>query len=153
MPTPTFHAHKFHYLLIHPSTFTENISVELHLMPPSFIALCLLDSLPPLPTSAQCVYICRRFRAPLVLFPRDGLQGWGCRNGPQLGSNPGTARLQSGTLSIEHTCNHFAVCVLHTTPLYLQPPSFLHHTCNPIAVSVLYLQPSSCCIIIILCYT
>ena len=70
-------------------------------MPPSFIALCLLDSLPPLPTSAQCVYICRRFRAPLVLFPRDGLQGWGCPNWPRLGSSPGTAGLQSGTLSIE----------------------------------------------------
>ena len=35
----------------------------------------------------------------LVLFPRDGLQGCGCRILPRLASNPGTAGLQSGALS------------------------------------------------------
>ena len=74
-----------------------------HLLLSLLLSLYLLDSLPlPLPRSAQRFYICHKFRAQLVLFPRDGLQGWGCRNWPRLGSNPGTTGLALELYSLSY---------------------------------------------------
>ena len=68
----------------HSPTFVETISAELHLMPPS--ALTAVISVPPGQSSSSSAEVCTalphlsQVQGILVLFPRDDLQSWDCRN-------------------------------------------------------------------------
>ena len=87
----------------HSPTFAETISAEIHLIPPP--AFTAVISVLPGQSSSSSAEVCTalphllQVLGTLVLFPRVGLQGCGCRILPRLASNPGTAGLQSGALS------------------------------------------------------
>ena len=124
------------YILPHSPTFTETISDELRLMPPP--AFTAVISAPPGQSSSSAAEVCTalphlsQVQGTLVLFPRDGLQSWGCQIRPRLGSNPGTAGLQSGTLSIE--LPHPQIELPHP-PIELPHPQSYH---IPIKTSLWY---------------